>query len=100
MGERRTNGPVLEVRDLSVAYATGRGTVRAVDHVDLDVDRGEFLGIVGESGCGKSTLLFGIAQLLSPPARITGGTVRFNGNDLVAMTEGGLRSIVGATTRS
>ena len=83
---------VLEVRDLSVAYAVGPGSVRAVDHVDLDVLRGEFVGIVGESGCGKSTLLFAIAQLLSPPAAIT-GVVRFHGNDLVTMTAGELRTV-------
>jgi peptide/nickel transport system ATP-binding protein len=85
--------PLLAVRDLSVAYATGGGVVRAVDHVDLDVQRGEFVGIVGESGCGKSTLLFAIAQLLSPPATITNGVVRFHGNDLVTMTERELRTV-------
>jgi peptide/nickel transport system ATP-binding protein len=85
--------PLLEVRDLSVAYATDRGPVIAVDRFDLDVHAGEFVGIVGESGCGKSTLLFAIAQLLSPPAAITGGSVRFNGHDLVAMTDKQLASI-------
>ena len=49
--------------------------MRAVDGVNLDVAKGEFVGVVGESGCGKSTLLFAIAQLLSPPAAITGGSV-------------------------
>ena len=91
--EASVGGPVLEVRDLSVEYKTGRGSVGAVDHVDLDVGRGEFVGIVGESGCGKSTLLFAIAQLLSPPAAITSGSVRFHGNDLVTMTESELRSV-------
>ena len=85
--------PVLEVRDLSVAYMTERGKVVAVDRVDLDVHRGEFVGVVGESGCGKSTLLFAIAQLLSQPAVITEGTVRFNGTDLVTMTEKELNAI-------
>ena len=64
---------ILEVRDLRVEYATGRGEVGAVDGVDLDVHTGEFVGVVGESGCGKSTLLFAIARLLSPPAAITSG---------------------------
>jgi peptide/nickel transport system ATP-binding protein len=81
------SAPVLEVRDLTVDYATDRGDVRAVDSVDLDVAPGEFLGIVGESGCGKSTLLFAIAQLLSPPAGITGGSVLFGGRNLVTMTD-------------
>jgi peptide/nickel transport system ATP-binding protein len=79
--------PILEVRDLSVAYATPDGSVGAVDKVDIDVHPGEFVGIVGESGCGKSTLLFAIAQLLSPPAAITGGTVTFKGENLVTMTK-------------
>jgi peptide/nickel transport system ATP-binding protein len=83
--------PVLEVEDLCVDYITERGTVRAVDNVFLQVGRGEFLGIVGESGCGKSTLLFAIARLLSPPAVIAGGQVRFEGRDMVSMTENELR---------
>jgi peptide/nickel transport system ATP-binding protein len=79
--------PILEVRDLTVEYDTGGSSVVAVDGVDLDVHPGEFVGVVGESGCGKSTLLFAIAQLLSPPAAITGGSVLFQGQNLVAMSE-------------
>jgi peptide/nickel transport system ATP-binding protein len=85
--------PVLQVRDLRVEYATGRGPVVAVDGVDLDVREGEFVGLVGESACGKSTLLFAIAQLLSPPAEIRGGSVVFRGHDLVTMTDRQLRSL-------
>jgi peptide/nickel transport system ATP-binding protein len=84
---------VLEVRDLRVEYETARGPVVAVDGVDLDVREGEFVGLVGESACGKSTLLFAIARLLSPPAAITGGSVVFRGQDLVAMTDRQLRSL-------
>jgi peptide/nickel transport system ATP-binding protein len=58
-----------------------------VDGVDFTVHQGEFVGVVGESGCGKSTMLFAIARLLSPPADITGGSVVFNGDNLVTMTE-------------
>jgi peptide/nickel transport system ATP-binding protein len=79
--------PVLKVSDLCVDYQTRRGDVRAVDVVSFDLARGEFLGIVGESGCGKSTLLFAIAQLLAPPAQVTGGSVEFKGTDLTALTE-------------
>ena len=61
--------------------------MEACSGVDLTVHRGEFVGIVGESGCGKSTFLFGVAQLLSPPARISGGSVEFKGENLVTMTE-------------
>ena len=78
--------PVLEVRDLSVAYLMDRGAVAAVDRVSFELGRGEFLGIVGESGCGKSTLLFAIAQLLAPPATVTGGSVKFKGTSLVGLT--------------
>jgi len=83
--------PLLEVRDLSVDYITDAGDVRAVDRVDLDVDTGEFLAIVGESGCGKSTLLFAIAQLLSPPAEISGGSIIFKGEDMVRLGSDELR---------
>jgi peptide/nickel transport system ATP-binding protein len=85
--------PILAVRGLHVAYATARGPVEAVQAVDLDVRAGEFVGVVGESGCGKSTLLFAIAQLLSPPAAITAGTVTFSGQNLVTLTEKQLRAL-------
>jgi peptide/nickel transport system ATP-binding protein len=85
--------PVLEVRDLSVDYVLARGNVRAVDDVSFTVNRGEFLGIVGESGCGKSTLLFAVAQLLAAPAAIAAGSVTFGGTNLVGLTEGQLSAI-------
>jgi peptide/nickel transport system ATP-binding protein len=85
--------PLLEVKDLTVEYATDAGPVRAVDRVSLDVGPGEFLGIVGESGCGKSTLLFAIARLLSPSCQVIGGSVHLHGRDLLAMDEETLRDI-------
>jgi peptide/nickel transport system ATP-binding protein len=85
--------PLLEVRRLSVDYLTDAGDVRAVDRVDLEVEAGEFLAIVGESGCGKSTLLFAIAQLLSPPAELTAGSVAFAGRDMVTLGERELRHV-------
>jgi peptide/nickel transport system ATP-binding protein len=84
---------VLEVSGLTVDYLLDRGTVRAVDDVAFAVNRGEFLGIVGESGCGKSTLLFAVAQLLAPPAVVAGGSVRFEGQNLVGLTDGQLSAI-------
>jgi peptide/nickel transport system ATP-binding protein/peptide/nickel transport system permease protein len=88
-------GPVLKVENLTVAYATDAGPVVAVDHVDLELARGEFLAIVGESGCGKSTLLYAIARLLgSPqPGEIVGGRVVFEGKDLVLLEEKELRRV-------
>jgi peptide/nickel transport system ATP-binding protein len=87
------SGQILQVRDLSVEYAMDKGSVVAVSNVSFDLDPGEFIGIVGESGCGKSTLLFAIAQLLAPPAQITGGSVLFKGANLVGMTVGALNVI-------
>jgi peptide/nickel transport system ATP-binding protein len=69
---------ILEIRHLSVDYASETGTVHAVDDVSLDVRHGEIFGLAGESGSGKSTLAFAIARLLKFPARITGGQILFN----------------------
>lgn len=90
-GERTSH--LLEVRHLSVAYATDAGPVVAVDDVDLDLDGGEFLAVVGESGCGKSTLVYAIAQLLNAPAGITGGSVSFVGREMALMSERRLRRV-------
>jgi peptide/nickel transport system ATP-binding protein len=79
--------PLLSIRDLCVDYVTDRGPMRAVDRVSLDVGRGEILGIVGESGCGKSTLAQALLRILPPPAVISGGEVRFEGRDLLSLTE-------------
>jgi peptide/nickel transport system ATP-binding protein/peptide/nickel transport system permease protein len=89
------DGPVLKVEDLTVAYATDGGPVVAVDHVDFELARGEFLAIVGESGCGKSTLLYAIARLLgSPlPGEVVGGRVLFQGRNLVLLEERELRAV-------
>ena len=84
---------LLEVSGLSVDYVLDRADVRAVDNVSFTLDRGEFLGIVGESGCGKSTLLFAIAQLLAPPARTVAGSVTFKGSNLVGLTDGQLSAV-------
>jgi peptide/nickel transport system ATP-binding protein len=84
---------VLTVRDLSVEYVMERGAVLAVDRVSFDLAPGEFISIVGESGCGKSTLLFAIAQLLVPPAAVTGGSVIFRGQSMVGLTDKQLASV-------
>ena len=84
---------MLEVSGLSVDYVLDHGSVRAVDDVSFTLERGEFLGIVGESGCGKSTLLFAVAQLLAPPAVVADGSVKFEGTNLVGLTDGQLSAI-------
>jgi len=76
----RSHGEVvLEIDDLSVAYRTQAGDVRAVNQVSLDLRAGEVVGLVGESGSGKSTLAYGACRLLRAPALITGGSVRYRG---------------------
>jgi oligopeptide/dipeptide ABC transporter ATP-binding protein len=71
--------PVLDIRDLSISYASAGGDVRAVRNVDLTLHRGEVIGLAGESGCGKSTLAYGAVRLLRPPAMITSGSVTYHG---------------------
>jgi peptide/nickel transport system ATP-binding protein len=83
---------ILEVREISVDYLTRGAPAKAVDKVSLVLRPGEFLGVVGESGCGKSTLLFAIAQLLSPPARVTSGEVIFKGRNMVQLSAKMLRA--------
>jgi oligopeptide/dipeptide ABC transporter ATP-binding protein len=78
---------LLQIKDLEVRYATRAGLVKAVDKVDLEVRRGETLGLVGESGCGKSTLGFSILRLIREPGEIVGGQILFTGEDLLQKTE-------------
>ena len=66
---------------VSVRVRPGAAATRAVRDVSLELRRGEVLGIAGESGCGKSTLAYALARLLRPPARLSGGTIRFHGRD-------------------
>lgn len=85
--------PLLRVRDLRVDYVTGTSTVRAVDGISLEVRPGEILGVAGESGSGKSTLAQAILRILPPPAVIAGGSVEFEGRDLLRLRESELRRV-------
>jgi peptide/nickel transport system ATP-binding protein len=78
---------IVEVRGLQVEY----GRMRAVDGVDLAIGAGEVVGLAGESGCGKSTVANAIMQILRPPARIAGGSILFEGDDLVGKSREQLR---------
>ncbi len=82
--------PLLEVRDLRVEYLTPRGAVRAVDGVSFEIAPGEVFGLAGESGSGKSTIAHAILRILPPPAVISGGAVRFERRDVLAMDDGEL----------
>jgi oligopeptide/dipeptide ABC transporter ATP-binding protein len=92
-----TAPPLLELRNLSTHYVSARGTrvVRAVDEVSLTLEAGSTLGIVGESGSGKSTLALTILRLLPPAARIAGGEILFEGEDLRAKSDVEMRRIRG-----
>jgi oligopeptide/dipeptide ABC transporter ATP-binding protein len=78
---------LLEVRDLSVTFATPRGSVPVLDRISLTVGEGETVGLVGESGSGKSVTALSILGLLGEQGRVEAGEVRFEGRDLVPLTE-------------
>ena len=78
--------PLLEIRGLKTHFATDEGMVQAVDGVDLVVDRGETLGVVGESGCGKTVTALSVLKLIAmPPGRIVEGQILWQGRDLVPL---------------
>ena len=84
---------ILEARGVTVDYTpAGGATVHAVRDVDLTLEEGEFVGLVGESGCGKSTLGFALTRLLQPPAHLTGGSIVFDGVDLATLSGEDLRA--------
>jgi peptide/nickel transport system ATP-binding protein len=87
--------PLLDVRDLTVEFATRRGTVRAVQQVNLTVAKGETVGIVGESGSGKSVTSYAVMRILDRAGRIAEGSVRFSGLDLRAAPENEMRDLRG-----
>jgi oligopeptide/dipeptide ABC transporter ATP-binding protein len=87
---------LLDVRDLTVHFATDGGVVEAVDGVSLGVRRGEILGLVGESGSGKSVTALAVLRLIRPPGRIVRGTIGFEGEDLLALPEESMRRVRGA----
>ncbi len=86
---------LLAVSDLTVTFSTRTGEFSAIEGVSFTVGRGEALGIVGESGSGKSITALSIIGLIDAPGRIAGGSIRFDGTELVGMSERGLRSLRG-----
>ena len=87
--------PLLSVRDLTVEFATRRGKVRAVERVDISIDRGETLGIVGESGSGKSVTSYAVMRILDRAGRIANGSIVFGGVDLGEVSEVEMRDLRG-----
>ena len=89
--------PLLEFRDTSVTYRTGRGSVPAVRGVDLTLGAGETLGVAGESGSGKSTLAMAVLRLL-PRTAVVSGEILLGGKDVATMSWGALRAVRWAET--
>jgi peptide/nickel transport system ATP-binding protein len=87
--------PLLEVSDLTIEFATRRGVVKAVQHVDIAVGKGETLGIVGESGSGKSVTSYAVMRILDRAGKIAEGSVHFSGIDVRAASEDEMRDMRG-----
>ena len=86
---------MLEVKDLRTSFFTPVGEVKAVNGVSFNLDHGKVLGIVGESGSGKSVTAYSIMQILEKSGKIVGGSIKFNGQELVGIGEKGMKSIRG-----
>ena len=93
--ENTKPGTVLDVENLTIAYETRKGDVEAVRNASFHLRQGETIGLVGESGCGKSTIAFGIVNFLGPNGKITEGSIRFQGEELVGRSEGELKRLRG-----
>ncbi len=88
---------IIEVKDLTVAFHTRNGVVRAVDGVSFRVEAGQTVGIVGESGSGKSVTCYSLLGLISqPPGRIEGGSAIFGNQDLLKLSEKDLQKVRGS----
>ncbi|UEM12596.1 ABC transporter ATP-binding protein [Bradyrhizobium barranii subsp. barranii] len=90
-----TAQPLLDVQDLTVEFTTRRGIVKAVQHVNISVAKGETLAIVGESGSGKSVTSYAVMRILDRAGRIAEGSVMFSGIDVKAATEDEMRDLRG-----
>lgn len=86
---------LLEVQQLSLEFRTRSGTVHALENISLRIEKGETVGLVGESGSGKSVLAYAILRILDAAARVTSGTVRFSGMNLLALPEDELSQVRG-----
>ena len=86
---------LLDVRNLDTHFVTSTGIVHAVDGVDLHIDEGETLGVIGESGCGKSVTALSIMRLVQRPGRIMSGEIRYKGQDLASLSSKQMRRVRG-----
>lgn len=88
--------PILEVKNLTIEYTSGKSIVQAVNNLSFTLEKGEALGLVGETGAGKTTTALSIMQLItSPPGRIKSGEIIFEGRDLTKLPQSELRKLRG-----
>jgi len=91
-----SNEKLLDIKKLTIQYKTDDGVVYAVNDLDLALDRGETVGLVGETGAGKTTTALGILRLVpNPPGKIVGGEILLDGEDIIPKREAEMRKIRG-----
>ena len=93
LGKDRMKNNILEVNNLNMHYETISGNVSAVKDISFYVKKGESFGLVGESGCGKTSVAMSLVQLQADNAKITDGSIKLDGQELIGMSENELRSI-------
>ena len=86
---------LLEIRNLETSFTTKRGILKAVDGVSLTIDQGQTVGVVGESGCGKSMTAMSVMNLLGKNGSVTGGSIRFDGTELLSLSPRQRRQMCG-----
>ena len=87
--------PLLAIENLITEYTTDHGVVRAVNGLDLCVETGQVVGVIGESGCGKTTMVLSILRLLGNGGRIVSGSINFDGRDLLTLSQAEMRRVRG-----
>ncbi|MEZ7195207.1 ABC transporter ATP-binding protein [Pseudodesulfovibrio karagichevae] len=91
-----SNTSLLSIKDLHVRYTTDNGTVQAVSGLNLSIEKGQTLGLVGETGAGKTTMAMSVMRLIAePPGRITDGEILFEGQDLLKASPATMRKVRG-----
>lgn len=90
-----TTSPLLDIKNLTVEFATRRGSVQAVKSIDISVAKGETVAIVGESGSGKSVTSYAVVRILDRAGKVAEGSIAFSGVDLVAADEAQMRDLRG-----
>ena len=88
---------LLDIKDLSVEFRTDDGVVKAVNHMDLQLEKGKTLGLVGETGAGKTTTALSILRLVpDPPGVITGGAIELDGHDILKASNHEMKKLRGS----